>query len=889
MSVTTTDCKLQDLVKPQSETVTKGGSHHRKNVGSRKPLHSHHKHTHKPPRLSHKKRSTKREHSSSSKRDASPPSASPKKREHEKREPSDDKSEQKQSCEHKSDSKQSSESKSNQKQPSDHKSDSKQPSDHKSESKSPSEKSSDEKQSKSPTDSRKSHSKSESKTNKGSPLKSPSDSRKSHSDNDCQNKGSPLKSPSDSRKSHSKSDLQNKGSSVKSPTDSRKSHSKSDVRQNKGSSSKDREIIIIKREVCDKKRSPRKKEEQKQCKKEERQEDRQHKREENKEERQHKREVKREEDEEERQYKREEDKEERQHKREVKREEKKEDRKEERQEHRRYERAVEASEKYARYERELAEREEKKEQCDRPIKRGQAILVKQCDEEAHELKVKYYTDTVWSLTKVPVINQTMGMVNWTLTADHQPETDAMLRLEGDFTIENKSKWPAMLGNMVSNLESKIKTSRHRESWNSLAVNVANVCQGSAATKAKIVPDANSEGMYEMEACHGSVSLDVTLCGNSVFAQSPRPVLAAHQSWKLHFVSIFNATKLNIKSGDCLRLETIVSFANASCHDHSGYSGSDIDVYGDGTCCEDERHVCSLAMMSEVNVPCDLFRNGQTVILGDPVANITTIGMATFSNYAAFGNHGVETLTASMATPIVRNVSISTIFGVNGMINNFAVLESLPVDCNTDIGDVNIVANSTIDVLQGDEFKDDMYLTYTQSDWGAFPQGSNAGSLLAFNFSRVYPSGWVMIGAAAPGLSAKFNLAGIGNFLPATEPAGVFTVNLVNPMSTSAGSLAGETLALQLSVDFNNAGVTGNGTPTLGNLVYNPAVLGDSLKGQTIAQILVLANQVLSSQTDALPRDYTLARLNTLVMNINNSFVGSTVSAWALSNLTLASA
>lgn len=155
-----------------------------------------------------------------------------------------------------------------------------------------------------------------------------------------------------------------------------------------------------------------------------------------------------------------------------------------------------------------------------------------------------------------------------------------------------------------------------------------------------------------------------------------------------------------------------------------------------------------------------------------------------------------------------------------------------------------------------------YTTYTQGGWGAVPSGSNPGALLAAKFATVYTGGFVQIGGNK---TAKFTSASaIETFLPQGGRAGVFSSNLVNPATTAAGVFAGQVLALRLSVDFSNAGITKAG---LGSL----KVVSGKLAGYTVNQVLALANTVIGGTTSALPSGVSITDLNTIVDAINRNF------------------
>jgi hypothetical protein len=157
-----------------------------------------------------------------------------------------------------------------------------------------------------------------------------------------------------------------------------------------------------------------------------------------------------------------------------------------------------------------------------------------------------------------------------------------------------------------------------------------------------------------------------------------------------------------------------------------------------------------------------------------------------------------------------------------------------------------------------------YTTYTQGGWGAPPNCNNPGGLLANNFSRVYPGGSVVIGGTYK-LTFTSALA-IQNFLPQGSTAAVLTGNATNPTNSVAGVFSGQVLALQLSVDFSNKGITPGGLSGL-------HVQSGALQGQTVAQVLALANSVLGGNTAALPSGLTVSGLVSILDSINSNFDG----------------
>jgi hypothetical protein len=162
-----------------------------------------------------------------------------------------------------------------------------------------------------------------------------------------------------------------------------------------------------------------------------------------------------------------------------------------------------------------------------------------------------------------------------------------------------------------------------------------------------------------------------------------------------------------------------------------------------------------------------------------------------------------------------------------------------------------------------------FTTYTQGGWGATPNGNNPAKLLQNKFAQVYPGGSVSIG----GTKKLFftSSTAIKNFLPAGGTAGVLTATATNPTSSSAGVFAGQVLAMQLNLDFSNAGVT---KPGLGSLMY---------QGFTVAAIMEAANAVLGGNTAILATyGLSVADLNAIIDAFNRNFDNGTQNLGVLS-------
>ena len=87
----------------------------------------------------------------------------------------------------------------------------------------------------------------------------------------------------------------------------------------------------------------------------------------------------------------------------------------------------------------------------------------------------------------------------------------------------------------------------------------------------------------------------------------------------------------------------------------------------------------------------------------------------------------------------------------------------------------------------------------------------------------------------------------------------------NPKNSKAGAFAGQVLALQLNVLLSSK-----------NNLTGLFVVDGPLAGQSVQQVLDLANQVLGGNVAALPAGLTLDNLNDIVTNINEDFDGGAI-------------
>ncbi len=153
-----------------------------------------------------------------------------------------------------------------------------------------------------------------------------------------------------------------------------------------------------------------------------------------------------------------------------------------------------------------------------------------------------------------------------------------------------------------------------------------------------------------------------------------------------------------------------------------------------------------------------------------------------------------------------------------------------------------------------------YVTYTQGGWGS-PSVSVPGKIRDMYFSSVFPSGLVVGGNYTLTLSNAF---AVMNFLPQGGTPGALTQNYVDPLSTSAGVLAGQIVALKLNVYFNQAGYLGSNPFPLGNLV----ITSGPFTGWTVNSFLAFAEQVLGGGS---LNGFTYSQINDAAKAINENF------------------
>lgn len=480
------------------------------------------------------------------------------------------------------------------------------------------------------------------------------------------------------------------------------------------------------------------------------------------------------------------------------------------------------------------------------------------------------SDTEWTLTKTGTVNG--QAVSWTITATQGTTTSGLLIVNGTMTVTNTGTGGATIGNIVVNLQTK-----SGNTWVTKSSDVADATQDDAATTAKVVSSASSEGKssFTENAASGQLVFTDTAT-NSIFSLVPEVTVAPGTTKTLLFTATYDNNVLHLANGTSTRVEMIVSFGNASA---GASNGTNIDINGNGIIDPDEHRVRSVASRLGVSVPAQTPVN-LTPTLSDAASDITTTGTATCTNpqFNLGATSGTVTITCTGGTSggTVTNCAHLTAPTQSVWSGGYVFPTVLGIDltaCNTQtIGSSTCTPGSA-----GCGWQAGDVVTHTQTEWG--DSSTSAGSLLESRFFTVYATaGYAEIGIpGSGGFSAKFGgPTAVENYLPSTGTPAPLNADLVDPTSTSSGSFGGEVLALTLNTDFSPYI---GGSVALGGLTLC-GVSPSSLDGTTVNGLLALANTLLGGGSNG----YSITDILTLVVDVNNAFTDGAPSTFAQDHL-----
>lgn len=529
-----------------------------------------------------------------------------------------------------------------------------------------------------------------------------------------------------------------------------------------------------------------------------------------------------------------------------------------------------------------------------------------------DCQLAHYQVANWSLTKTVQANwawdATAATVPWTVTATRGANDPAKLVVVGYLDVTNTGSAPATIGNIVVNLQAQ-KLVNKKTIWQSVAADVATAAQGDAATSANIIAAASAEttnninytvtgaqGTFTETA--GSGKLEFSVGGNTVWALVPQKTIAVGETVELLYTADFTGGLIPV--GQQARAEVIVSFGNVGPRGNGGASATGIDVNGNGILDADEqlpKYVRSVPNRKTIVVPA-LATCNDTVTLSD--SEVASTDNVTFGDVDFAGlKDGViiDDTTVPPYTVIAGSVANNSF--TDGSITNTARLAGAPQTISIVTGSISVYDETTLSwrlvpttldfttypgfslqasataVIPGQEEDTNppptVYCTYTQ---GGYHGNGEPFNLLAENFTVIYPQGVEVGIPGTAGYSMKLTtIAAVQALSTGGGKAGALTSDLVNPTKSSAGVFGWQVLALQFNVDLSNAGTL---TPGFAGLTVVDAA--SAYNGQTVAEILALANQMLGG---GLAFDNAM---NTLVTNLNESFDAGTPSAWATTHL-----
>lgn len=176
-------------------------------------------------------------------------------------------------------------------------------------------------------------------------------------------------------------------------------------------------------------------------------------------------------------------------------------------------------------------------------------------------------------------------------------------------------------------------------------------------------------------------------------------------------------------------------------------------------------------------------------------------------------------------------------------------------------------------------------TYTQTEWGNDDsENTSASDLLTAQFNSVYAAtfGVLVVGLPSPGYSMSLTDANaVFAYLPAAGPIGPLDANLSDPLATSSGEFGGDVTALQLNVDFSDAGLLASAAGLkFGDLtICNSGV--SAIDRASVRQLLSALNSLLGGGTSSYG---SIQTLDPIAIDLSDAFIDGMPSTWAQAHL-----
>ena len=489
------------------------------------------------------------------------------------------------------------------------------------------------------------------------------------------------------------------------------------------------------------------------------------------------------------------------------------------------------------------------------------------------------SDTAWTLTKTSAVDTGAKTVTWTINASKGVTTGGKLTVDGYLDVFNIGTGPATLGNIVVNLQA-----RQGNHWVTLASDVADATQGDAATTAHVVAADTTEGQgtFSESTASGALSF-MDRRFNTMFSLVPEQMVQPWTDLPLLFAASFDNNVLHLANNARVRFEVVVTFGN---HPVGGPNHTDenIDINGNGIIDPDEHKVKSVIGLSEQYVPTQTNAN-TTLALSDTTSDITTMGTVTFTNPVINLGATTGTVTASYdpgtSGGSITNCVHGTGTGITDPVGHFTFTAVMPLSLTT-CTTATIAQPSCTPGAPGCGWHDGDVISYDQNIWGADPTDGPPALTLQQHFFDVYTAakGFQMVLGSTFTMTftdSSFLLA----YLPQPGAPAALDHTVSDPTSTASGVFGGQVAALQLNIDFADAGYTAGSAPVkFGDLLVCGLTTTTGLNNSTIRQLRAVVNSALGG--DATP--YAIADLSALLNLINQGFEGGFVSTFAQAHL-----
>ncbi|MEK7795053.1 MAG: hypothetical protein AAB353_11010 [Candidatus Hydrogenedentota bacterium] len=164
--------------------------------------------------------------------------------------------------------------------------------------------------------------------------------------------------------------------------------------------------------------------------------------------------------------------------------------------------------------------------------------------------------------------------------------------------------------------------------------------------------------------------------------------------------------------------------------------------------------------------------------------------------------------------------------------------------------------------------DGSFRTQTQGGWGTECHGMNPGCYRDDHFAEAFPDG-VTVGCSSGFMNTFTSSQAVQDYLPSGGAPRALTADHIDPLSTEAGVLGGQTLALALSLGFDAVDPDfGSSDNWLGDqLVCNTGTAAD---GISLAALLDEANALLGGCSGSL--GLNTGAINNVLNLINQNYV-----------------